>query len=252
MTLLVEDGGTLVVEHDDERIGSGPWARWFASAVVPDESSARAESGRVLARAGAVHSASVAAGSIGARVTDPDDVEHVVSIDAPPVPDAAWKSATRTARARAGLAGSVEGRAQSVHLAHLMSTEHDVPLAPSAAAVRRTCSCPEARRAAECAHVAAVAFAVADAIDRDPALFLRWRGCDPVAPRASRSGDPWAAGILPEPRAVRALPAGAVLKRLGRSGIRVGGVDLADALAPAYEAFAATRKGGMTDVKSSG
>jgi hypothetical protein len=31
-----------------------------------------------------------------------------------------------------------------------------------------------------------------------------------------------------------------VLKRLGRSGIRASGVDLADALAPAYAAFAAT------------
>ena len=241
MTILVEDGGALVVDHDEERIGAGPWARWLASAVVPDESSTRAERGRVLARGGAVHSVTVAAGTLAARVADPDDVEHVVSIDAPPVPDAAWKSTTRTARGRPGLAGSVEGRAQSVHLAHLMTTEHDVPLAPSAAAVRRACSCPEARRAAECAHVAAVAFAVADAVDRDPALFLLWRGCEPVAPRASRSGDPWAAGALPEPRPIRALPAGAVLKRLGRSGIRVGGVDLADALAPAYEAFAATR-----------
>jgi hypothetical protein len=34
-----------------------------------------------------------------------------------------------------------------------------------------------------------------------------------------------------------------VLKRLGASGIRAGGVDLADALAPAYEAFAATDPG---------
>jgi len=34
------------------------------------------------------------------------------------------------------------------------------------------------------------------------------------------------------------LPVGAVVKRLGRSGIRVGDTDLADALAPAYRAFA--------------
>jgi hypothetical protein len=37
---------------------------------------------------------------------------------------------------------------------------------------------------------------------------------------------------------VRALPPGAVVKRLGRSGIRVGGRDLAEALEPAYLAFA--------------
>jgi hypothetical protein len=88
--------------------------------------------------------------------------------------------------------------------------------------------------------VAALAFAVADAIDRDPSLFLRWRGCAPVEAAPARR-DPWEAGPLPEPRPLRALPPGAVLKRLGRSGIRVAGVDLADALAPAYEAFAATR-----------
>jgi hypothetical protein len=32
-----------------------------------------------------------------------------------------------------------------------------------------------------------------------------------------------------------------VLRRLGRSGIRAGGVDLADALGRAYETFSATR-----------
>ena len=93
-----------------------------------------------------------------------------------------------------------------------------------------------------CKHIAAVAFTVADAIDRDPALLLRWRGCAPVEPPASRSGDPWLAGPLPAARSPRALPPGIVVKRLGRSGIRVGGRDLADALEPAYRAFAATAK----------
>ena len=105
--------------------------------------------------------------------------------------------------------------------------------------MRRSCTCPDGAFVGACKHVAAVAFAVADAIDRDPSLFLRWRGCEPVAAAVSR--DPWEAGPLPEPRPIRALPPGAVLKRLGRSGIRVAGVDLAEALQPAYEAFAATR-----------
>ncbi len=52
--------------------------------------------------------------------------------------------------------------------------------------------------------------------------------------------DPWRAGALPARRPPRPLPPAAVLKRLGRSGIRVEGVELADALAPAYAAFAAT------------
>jgi hypothetical protein len=88
--------------------------------------------------------------------------------------------------------------------------------------------------------VAAAAFVMADGVDRDPSLYLLWRGCRPVEPRPT---DPWRAGVLPASRPARPLPPGAVLKRLGRSGIRAGGVDLADALAPAYEAFAATRPG---------
>ena len=110
---------------------------------------------------------------------------------------------------------------------------------PAPRRIRSVCTCPDREWAAVCKHIAAVAFVVADALDRDPSLLLRWRGCEPVEPPASRSGDPWRAGPLPPPRPPRSLPPGAVVKRLGRSGIRVGGDDLADALEPAYRAFAA-------------
>jgi uncharacterized Zn finger protein len=237
----VDGGRPLVVEDDGARIGAGPWARWLASAVVPDESSARAERGRVLARGGAVDSVRLAPGVLTARVTGSTGNVYSVSIEAAPVVATDWQRTTRAARGRAGLAAAMEGRAQSVHLAHLMSTELGASLAPHASSVRRTCTCPDSEFAGACKHVAALAFAVADAVDRDPALFLRWRGCEPVEPRASRAADPWQVGALPKPRPARPLPAGAVLKRLGRSGIRVDGVDLAEALAPAYRAFAAAR-----------
>jgi hypothetical protein len=129
---------------------------------------------------------------------------------------------------------------QSVHLAHLLETEQHEPLVPPTRSIRSSCTCPDRERSSVCKHVAALAFTVADAIDHEPALLLRWRGCAPVEPPASRSGDPWLAGPLPAPRPPRALPPGIVVKRLGRSGIRVGGRDLADALEPAYRAFAAT------------
>ena len=69
-------------------------------------------------------------------------------------------------------------------------------------------------------------------IDRDPAILLRWRGCEaedeiePAAPMPCplvMPEDAWEAGPLPEPRPLRPLPTGAVLKRLGPSGLRVGG-----------------------------
>jgi hypothetical protein len=235
---LLEDGAPLSVESGDDRIGAGPWARWLATAAVPDEGTHRAERGRRLARAGAVSAVTIAEGSIRARVTGSTGNEYDVSLAAAPVPAQAWEAAGRAARRRTALQASAAGETQSVHLAHLMETSFGARLAPSAREVRRSCSCPDDEPSGACKHVAALAFAVADAIDRDPSLFLLWRGCQPVDPAPV---DPWRAGPLPEPRSPRALPTAAVLRRLGRSGIRAGGVDLADALERAYEAFAATR-----------
>ena len=235
---LLEDGGPLSVEGHDERIGAGPWARWLASAAVPDESTHRAECGRRLARAGAVREVTVAEGRITARVTGSTGNEYDVSVAAAPVPSTTWDAAVRAIRGRASLQAAAAGQAQSVQLAHMLETRFGGRLAPSARELRRSCTCPDDEPFGACKHVAALAFALADAIDRDPSLFLLWRGCDPVDPAPV---DPWQAGTLPIARPLRALPTAAVLRRLGRSGIRAGGVDLADALERAYEAFAATR-----------
>lgn len=233
---VLADGRALVVQADGDRVGAGPWARWLASAAVPDESTHRAERGRRLARAGAVSDVTVSEGSVTARVVGSTGNEYDVAIAAPTVPPDAWASAARAARGLPGLEEGAAGATQSVHLAHLVETRFDARFAPAARDVRRSCSCPDGEAA--CKHVAAVAFAVAEAVDHDPSLFLLWRGCRPVTPPTR---DPWRAGPLPAPRPVRPLPPGAVLKRLGRSGIRAGATDLADALEPAYAAFAATR-----------
>ena len=240
----LNDGLPLTVVTGGARIGEGPWSRWLASAVVPDESSARAERGRELARAGAVSDVAVGPGSISARVAGSSGGSYAVSLEAAPIPGRTWAEAVRAARGRSILEPGVEGAAQSVHLAHLLETEQREPLVPPTGSIRSSCTCPDRERSSVCKHVAAVAFTMADAIDRDPALLLRWRGCAPVEPPASRSGDPWLAGPLPAPRSPRALPPGIVVKRLGRSGIRVGGRDLADVLEPAYRAFGATARRG--------
>ena len=114
---------------------------------------------------------------------------------------------------------------------------------PAGAAVRRSCTCPDADRDGACKHVIALAYVVADAIDDDPSLLLEWRGCTAESSdqqderRVGPAGDPWVAGP-PAPGPARALPVGSVLKRLGASGLVVEGVDLRDALEPAYAAFA--------------
>ena len=129
-----------------------------------------------------------------------------------------------------------------------MTVDWDEPLIPPTRSVRRTCTCPDADRDGVCKHVIAVAYVVADAIDRDPSILLEWRGCtndvdDAPAPAETPAvGDPWAVGSLPTLAAARALPVGSVLKRLGATGLVVDGVDLRDALEPAYAAFAAQRE----------
>jgi hypothetical protein len=138
------------------------------------------------------------------------------------------------------------GRAQSVHLEHLMTLDWERPLVPRKRELARACDC---HRGGACEHVAALAYAFAEEIDRDPSALLRWRGVhaveeaepDPVVTVETVPPAAWEAGSLPEPRPLRPLPVGAVLKRLGPTGLRVGGEDLSDVLERAYAEFAKSR-----------
>ena len=225
------------------RAGHGPWARLLATAVVRDEGSALAERGRALVREGEVGPVDVEQGTLAANVAG-----HSVSITAKPVPPRIWAAMARYARGNRPLEAAVEGRAQSVHLEHLMTVDWSEPLVPRPYELGRSCTCNED----PCEHVAALAFAVADEIDADPSLLLRWRGCvaAPELPDEAAivsipeptvdltDDDPWRAGTFPEPRPLRPLPVGAVLKRLGPSGLQLRGEDLADVLQRAYASFA--------------
>jgi len=222
---------------NEERIGRGPWARLFATAVVPDEGSSLAERARELARSGAVEDLRVEQGTLSATV---DGCR--ASIASEPVPPRIWAAASRSAR---GLQPAVEGREQSLRLEHAMSSDWEEPLVPRSRNLRRECSCDDG---GVCEHVAALGYAFAAEIDRDPSALLRWRGCvaspeAPVEPAVARSeprGDLWSGSPAPPRRPPRPLPVGAVLKRLGPSGIRAGGDDLVDVLQRAYASFAAS------------
>ena len=221
-------------------LGKGPWARLFATAVVPDESSSVAEHGRRLVRS--VENLVVEAGKLSASV---DGCE--VAITAEPVPPRIWTALTRSARNSPQLVAAIEGRAQSVHLEHVMTLDWERPLVPRKRELVRACACD---RGGACEHVAALAYAFAEEIDRDPGALLRWRGVDAVEEAEPEPdavavetvpAEAWEAGPLPEPRPLRPLPVGAVLKRLGPSGLRIGPDDLADVLERAYAEFAKPR-----------
>lgn len=243
---MLNDGRPVFVETDAaERIGSGPWARWLATAIVPDEGSPRAERGRVLARTGHVHSVAVAKAEITARVIGSAGDEYAVGLAADPVAPRVWAAIIGSPRGRALFEPAAAGREQSLQLAHVMTVDWDEPLVPPGKSIRGTCTCLDHNRAGACKHIIALAYVIADAIDRDPAVLLAWRGCTTEAPPADEprehprpTADAWAAGSLPPIGAPRPLPVGSVLKRLGASGLVVDGVDLRDALQPAYAAFA--------------
>jgi hypothetical protein len=229
------------------RPGHGPWARLLASSVVRDEGSVVAERARELLRDAAVGAVEVEQGTFSASVAGCS-----VTITAKPVPPRIWAAMTRFARGNRPLEEAVEGRLQSVHLEHLMIEDWSEPLVPRPYELGRSCSCDRDREL--CEHVAALAYSIAEGIDADPSLLLRWRGCvaapaspDEIAivptPESTvdlTDDDPWRAGTFPEPRALRPLPVGAVLKRLGPSGLQLRGEDLAAVLQRAYDSFAAS------------
>lgn len=211
----------------------GPWARSFVAAVV----------GRVERPSDAVltevRNLSVEVGTIRAEFG-----ECTVTLTAGRVPARIWEAMTRFAQRRGPLEEAVAGRTQSVHLEHVMAEDWDEPLIPRSSAITRVCTCDAA---GPCEHIAALAFAFADEVDGDPSALLRWRGCienatdeipPPTTEATTEAGDPWQGDPLPETGEVRALPAGAVLKRLGPSGIPIGDADLAHVLRTAYAIFA--------------
>jgi uncharacterized Zn finger protein len=244
---VLDDGRPLAVTSERDRIGQGPWSRLLASAVVGDEGSAGAERGRTLARDAAVHTVAVAEGSLSGRVED-EAAEYDVEIAAEPVPPRIWAAAARSARGNPQIEAAVAGRGQSVQLEHVLAVDWEEPLVPPTRSLRRACSCGAP---APCAHLAALAYVLADRIDREPSLLLRWRGCTERAADEEPEAEPepivatneiWEAPPPPELGPPRPLPTGAVLKRLGTSGIQVGGLDLAEVLARAYASFAASNR----------
>jgi hypothetical protein len=135
-----------------------------------------------------------------------------VTLSAPPIAPGVW----------AAVSAAVTPGRQSLELAHLLEHTWEEPLVPA-----------EVVRVGADAAVAAVAHAVAEAIDRDPATLLRWRGYG----AAVADDDPWRGSELPPLPAPARRPPESVPKRFGASGIATADGDLVEVLVRAYRAF---------------
>jgi hypothetical protein len=199
----------------------GPWSRSFVAAVAGNAD--RPEL--------AVEALRVDPGEVWAVVEGCE-----VTLTAHVIPARIWTSMARYAQGMGQLEQAVEGRLQSVHLEHLLQEDWGELLIPRASQIAQACTCDESEG---CEHVAAVAFAFADAIEQTPRILLRWRGvADVNETDSAEPADPWQGKELRALAEARPMPTYAVLKRLGPSEMYVGGNDdLATALRVAYEAL---------------
>jgi uncharacterized Zn finger protein len=199
----------------------GPWSRSFVAAVAGNAD--RPEL--------AVEALRVDPGEVWAVVEGCE-----VTLTAHVIPARIWTSMARYAQGMGQLEQAVEGRLQSVHLEHLLQEDWGELLIPRASQIAQACTCDESEG---CEHVAAVAFAFADAIEQTPRILLRWRGvADVNETDSAEPADPWQGKELSALAEPRPMPTYAVLKRLGPSEMYVGGNDdLATALRVAYEAL---------------
>jgi uncharacterized Zn finger protein len=199
----------------------GPWSRSFVAAVAGNADNPELE----------VTALRINAGEIRAVVEGCE-----VTLSAHVISARIWTSMARYAQGMGQLEQAVEGRIQSVHLEHLLQEDWGELLIPRASQIAQACTCDES---AGCEHVAAVAYAFADEIERTPRVLLRWRGVvDASEEETAASIDPWQGKELSALPERRPMPRYAVLKRLGPSELYIGGnEDLATALRIAYEAL---------------
>jgi hypothetical protein len=199
----------------------GPWSRSFVAAVAGNTDPPELE----------VTALRINAGEIWAVVEGCE-----VTLSAHVIPPRIWASMARYAQGMGQLEQAVEGRMQSVHLEHLLQEDWGELLIPRASQIAQACTYDDG---GGCEHVAAVAYAFADEIERTPRILLRWRGVADLREEESAApADPWQGKELSTLADARPMPTYAVLKRLGQSEMFVGGnEDLANALRIAYEAL---------------
>ncbi|MBW3658064.1 MAG: hypothetical protein KY457_05460 [Actinobacteria bacterium] len=171
--------------------GRAWWSRrWLETLETTGAAFAqRLERGRYFARKGVVHDLVVAPGGITGRVRDSRSHPYRVEVGVPLLDDDDW------ARVVATLAGELRFTARL--LDGELPEDIDEALAPAgltlfppADAIAGSCTCTETRM--PCRHLAALHYAFAEELDRDPFLLLQLRGRDRdtvlAGLRAARSG----------------------------------------------------------------
>lgn len=246
-------------------LGESWWSQRFLAVLETFDSGFRAERGRDYARRGRVRNLSVEPGELRAVVQGSRRMPYSVRVTYPVVPPEDWLRVERAMADQALfaarlLAGELPPEAVEVF------TSCGVALFPDdGSRFRSSCTCPDDVN--PCKHVAALFYAFAEALDRDPFLLFRWRGRtrerligdlralragEEVPGVAQDSGEGesgreqgrrptfWDQDVDLAAIAIHPVVAevpDALLRQLGSTGVRIGDQDLVDRLRPLYEAI---------------
>jgi hypothetical protein len=210
---------------------------------------ARMQRGRRYARQGQLVSFDVQPGLVAARVQGSQRAPYVTNVAFAPLTEAEWSAVqgeieSTLAFAARLLAGEVPAELEAVF------DRAGVALLPQRwSQLRATCSCPDQEN--PCKHIAAALYVLADRLDDDPWLLLRWRGRERaellahLGPGTREEVAPWwplvPGAPLPTAAALHDAWPGAnpatALARLGPLDLLVRSREVTDLLAGAYEAL---------------
>jgi len=171
---LPVQGGIAAQTKRGEKFGASWWgARWIA-VLESFGWESRLQRGRRYARLGQVLGIDLAPGHVRAQVQGSRPRPYTVTIDIPPLTDAAWEQVTLAMADRASFSARLLAGEMPPDIEEAFGTA-GVSLFPTSAREMRThCTCPDV--ANPCKHIAAVYYLLGESFDRDPFVLFRLRG----------------------------------------------------------------------------
>ncbi len=134
----------------------------------------RLDKGRELAQAGGVGPLVLGAGAVDSEVRDATGTPYAVAIRVEPLPEKVFDLAVRVLAGRASFTASLLSGRLPEEIDIVFAAAGGDLLPDEAGALGHRCSCRE--EPAPCRHAAAVHWALADRLDRDPFLVFLLRG----------------------------------------------------------------------------
>ncbi|MFB9236114.1 hypothetical protein ACFFWC_11235 [Plantactinospora siamensis] len=157
-------------------IGTSWWSRRFVEVLESFALGTRMTRGRSYARSGQVLRLDVAPGVVAAEVQGSRPQPYPVRIGLPAFDARVWARLEGVLAAQAFYSARLLAGDLPAELADVFAAE-GAPLFPSDVdEMSMRCGCPDP--AVPCKHLAATFYLLAEALDADPFLLLRWRGRD--------------------------------------------------------------------------